>query len=76
MSFICPGGCSETMDWLDGIGSAEEQATLQRRLPGGKLPRDVDPEVFMLNVVARDPRVFAAKISCIFYWPAIFALAI
>ncbi|MDX1735069.1 MAG: cell division protein ZipA [Halioglobus sp.] len=43
------------LDWLEGVdsdGGVKEQ-------PGaGSLPRDPDPEVFMLNVVARSPGGF------------------
>lgn len=46
----------ENLDWLDAL-EAEE-----RRVPEAEetvqLPRDVQPEVFMLNVVAREPDGF------------------
>ena len=61
MTSLAQGDGSESMDWLDGIGSAEEQATVAEAIPGGKLPRDVDPEVFMLNVVARNPKHFRGE---------------
>ncbi|MFV0277110.1 MAG: cell division protein ZipA [Parahaliea sp.] len=41
----------ENLDWLDAL----EKSELKRELPPkARLPRDVDPEVFMLNVVSRD----------------------
>lgn len=50
---------SDNVDWLDGLGSdADEPAAPDAP---GRLPRDVEPEVFMLNVVARDPRGFKGE---------------
>ncbi len=51
-------GDAENLDWLDGMGVDDSRpATVSGREPGrpepGRLPRDVDPEVFMLNVVSR-----------------------
>jgi cell division protein ZipA len=52
----------QTMDWLDGMGSAGEQESpaqgqgdSHRTLDSepGRLTREVDPEVFMMNVVSR-----------------------
>jgi len=52
-----------TLDWLEGVGAREPEAPAERESrPGpGKLPRDVDPEVFMLNVVARSPEGFRGE---------------
>ena len=50
------------MDWLDGIGSQEQQdAEPAGESDAGRLPRDVDPEVFMLNVVSRNPAGFRGE---------------
>lgn len=46
----------DNIDWLDGFDSGEQPS--EEIAQPGRLPRDVDPEVFMLNVVARDPRGF------------------
>ena len=51
---------SENLDWLDEMpadqkGAREKPADLEP----GRLPRDIDPEVFMLNVVSRDPDGFS-----------------
>ena len=44
----------ENMDWLDGMGAGEAAAPEpEAEADAGRLPRDIDPEVFMLNVVAR-----------------------
>lgn len=49
----------ENLDWLEGLGTEE---TKSREQPAaGRLPRDVDPEVFMLNVVARSPQGFRGE---------------
>jgi len=57
------GGDGEpaTLDWLDNIDPGEEDSLPPLERPAveaGRLPRDVDPEVFMLNVVARDREGF------------------
>ena len=50
------------MDWLDGIGSQDPQDAEPVGEPdAGRLPRDVDPEVFMLNVVSRKPAGFRGE---------------
>ncbi|MEP4148005.1 MAG: cell division protein ZipA [Halioglobus sp.] len=49
---------SENLDWLDGMGSDGPASTELDPEEPGRLPRDVNPEVFMLNVVARDARGF------------------
>jgi cell division protein ZipA len=42
------------MDWLDGMGAGDTAAPEpEAEAEAGRLPRDIDPEVFMLNVVAR-----------------------
>lgn len=46
----------ENLDWLDAL-EAEERQVPEADEPG-LLPRDVEPEVFMLNVVARDAEGF------------------
>lgn len=56
----------ENVDWLDGLGSTGSDAAAAaspRNDPAapGRLPRSVDPEVFMLNVVARDSRGFKGE---------------
>lgn len=57
MTSIAPGDEGENLDWLDGLVSHEEPAPAASNAPAeGKLPRNEQPEVFMLNVVARDPR--------------------
>lgn len=49
----------ENMDWLDGM-SVDPVAPTPEEEPG-VLPREIDPEVFMLNVVARDARGFRGE---------------
>jgi len=53
---------SENLDWLDEMpadqkGAREKPAEVEP----GRLPRDIDPEVFMLNVVSRDPGGFSGE---------------
>ena len=56
-----------TLDWLDDMDadtpdeSDPAPAHHQPATDPGKLPRDVDPEVFMLNVVARDREGFRGE---------------
>ena len=50
MSSMTAGDESEDIGWLDGMGTAEGQTA---QPTPGKMPRDEDPSVFMLNVVAR-----------------------
>lgn len=50
----------ENMDWLDGM-SVEPVTPAEVDEEPGTLPRDIDPEVFMLNVVARDARGFRGE---------------
>ena len=50
------------MDWLDGIGAADEaQTEPAAAVDPGTLPREVDPEVFMLNVVSRNADGFRGE---------------
>lgn len=47
----------ENVDWLDGlVPSDAPQQTAEPAPDPGKLPRNTAPEVFMINVIARDPR--------------------
>jgi cell division protein ZipA len=54
-----------TLDWLDNMDPAGQDDSLPplRRpaVEAGRLPRDVDPEVFMLNVLARDREGFRGE---------------
>ena len=52
------GDGPENMDWLDGMGADRDVEQQPDPSAPGRLPRDIDPEVFMLNVVARDARGF------------------
>jgi cell division protein ZipA len=50
------------LDWLDDM--AADTQPVARREPkseAGRLPRDIDPEVFMLNVVSRSPDGFSGE---------------
>jgi cell division protein ZipA len=50
----------ETLDWLDSLD--EEQAPVAEEKPApGRLPRGIEPEVFMLNVIARKPEGFRGE---------------
>ena len=55
---LAPGN----IDWLDDL-AADTGASLEREEPPGpgRLPREIDPEVFMLNVVSRDPKGFRGR---------------
>ena len=47
------------IDWLDGMGAGDAGAAEHdAEAEAGRLTRDVDPEVFMLNVVARKSEGF------------------
>ena len=54
-----------TLDWLESIDADADRETAapppRPAAEAGKLPRDVDPEVFMLNVVARDREGFRGE---------------
>jgi len=44
------------IDWLDGMdaeGAVASEPEVEGEADAGRLPRDIDPEIFMLNVVAR-----------------------
>jgi cell division protein ZipA len=58
MSTLEPGDEGENLDWLDGLMSDGEPQQTDDAEEEGKLPRNEQPEVFMLNVVARDPQGF------------------
>lgn len=52
----------ENLDWLDEMPADQRRA--RERPPEaepGRLPRDIDPEVFMLNVVSRNPDGFSGE---------------
>jgi cell division protein ZipA len=51
----------ENLDWLDGMGADRTVQQKPDAAEPGTLPRDINPEVFMLNVVARDPRGFKGE---------------
>jgi len=52
----------ENLDWLDGVGARDAEPKKSAPEGGaGRLPRDIDPEVFMLNVVARDANGFRGE---------------
>lgn len=48
----------ENLDWLDALEAEERSRPTTEAPEPGRLPRDVEPEVFMLNVVARKPEGF------------------
>ena len=43
----------QNLDWLDGLMADEDDPRKASAPPRGKLPRGVEPEVFMFNVVSR-----------------------
>jgi cell division protein ZipA len=49
----------ETLDWLEGTAAGSE--TQEPAPEPGRLPREIDPEVFMVNVVARSPQGFRGE---------------
>lgn len=49
----------ENLDWLDWLGAAAPAPAQENA--EAKLPREVDSEVFMLNVVARSPAGFRGE---------------
>jgi len=55
----------ENMDWLDGMGAdgdpAAQPSTPGQQSDAGRLPRDIDPEVFMLNVIGRKAEGFRGE---------------
>jgi cell division protein ZipA len=59
ISSTVPGDDAENVDWLDGLASNDGQADSNDvGPPSVRLPLSEAPEVFMLNVVARDPQGF------------------
>jgi len=50
----------ENLDWLDNM-PAEPDTAQPKESEAGRLPRAVDPEVFMINVVAREPSGFRGE---------------
>lgn len=54
-------GEPENLDWLDDISSGEGHPADKVDIEPGRLPRDIDPEVFMLNVVSRNPAGFKGE---------------
>lgn len=51
----------ENIDWLETLEAGEPDDRAPASEVPGRLPRDVEPEVFMLNVVARTPQGFAGE---------------
>lgn len=57
-----PAGEDDNLDWLADSNPAHDGASARSEPPpAGKLPRQVDPEVFMLNVVARSSQGFRGE---------------
>ena len=56
---LAPGN----IDWLEDVAAEDALELNTRQAPAapGKLPRGVDPEVFMLNVVSRSPNGFRGE---------------
>ncbi len=50
----------ETLDWLDRLEQEDAPPAEEKPAPG-RLPRGIEPEVFMLNVVARSPDGFRGE---------------
>ncbi len=64
MSGADDGDEPTNLDWLEDMADMEETppaAAADRAPESGRLPRDVDPEVFMLNVVARSREGFRGE---------------
>jgi cell division protein ZipA len=51
----------ENLDWLDNMPATDAAPSKAEEPEEGRLPRSVDPEVFMINVVARDPEGFRGE---------------
>jgi cell division protein ZipA len=52
----------ENLDWLDDMpAETQTAASRETEIEAGRLPRDIDPEVFMLNVVSRSPDGFSGE---------------
>ena len=58
MTSIAAEDDAQNLDWLDGLVAHEDDSQKSSAPPPGKLPRGVEPEVFMLNVVARSAQGF------------------
>ena len=55
-------GEAENLDWLDEMPADQQRnREVAQEVEAGRLPRDIDPEVFMLNVVSRDPEGFSGE---------------
>lgn len=54
-------GEPENLDWLDDIPAGDSRTADKVDVEPGRLPRDIDPEVFMLNVVSRNPAGFKGE---------------
>ncbi|MEP6391202.1 MAG: cell division protein ZipA [Halioglobus sp.] len=54
-------GEPENLDWLDDMPATDGRAADKAEIEPGRLPRDIDPEVFMLNVVSRNPAGFKGE---------------
>ncbi|MEP1593385.1 MAG: cell division protein ZipA, partial [Halieaceae bacterium] len=53
---------TENLDWLDEMPADQDRTRESApEVEAGLLPRDIDPEVFMLNVVSRDPTGFSGE---------------
>ena len=53
---------AENLDWLEEMPADDSRAAAKpAEAEPGRLPRDVDPEVFMLNVVSREPGGFSGE---------------
>ena len=50
---------SDTMDWLEATNAGASAARPEQS--PGRLPREIDPEVYMINVVARSPQGFRGE---------------
>lgn len=56
---VTPEDEAQNLDWLDGLVADDDASSgAAAAVPPGKLPRGVEPEVFMLNVVARGAQGF------------------
>jgi cell division protein ZipA len=55
------GSEAENLDWLEGMGVDDVAAAAVPDDAPGRLTRDVDPEVFMLNVVSRSREGFRGE---------------
>ena len=59
MTPMAPDGEIEDIEWLDGMGSADESSEAVKAQPApSRLSSQEEPEVFMFNVVARSKQGF------------------